>query len=102
MGAQQSPVRKVERVVHRPRRVIGRNVERLEVVEVVLDFGAGGDLEARTAKEGLDAQARLGDGVQTATLFAAPWERHIDPTRRETPLILESLELAASRLDRRL
>lgn len=45
MGPQQPPVREIEGVVHRPRRVVGGDVERLEVVEVVLDLRTGRDLE---------------------------------------------------------
>ena len=38
MRAQELAVRKEERVVHRARRMIQRNVERVEVVEIVFDF----------------------------------------------------------------
>ncbi len=37
--AQQAPVGEIEGVVHRPRRMIGRDVERLEIVEVIFDLG---------------------------------------------------------------
>ena len=70
--AQQPPVGEVEGVVHRPRRMIGGNVERLEVVEVVLDLRARGDIEAGTAEQRLDPQTRPGDRVQAAALLAAP------------------------------
>ena len=39
--------------------MIRRDVERFEVVEVVLDFRTRGDLEAGAAEQRLDAQPRL-------------------------------------------
>ena len=66
MRAQQPAVRKIERVVHRPRRVIRRDVQRLEIVEIVLDLGAGRDLEARLPEDPLDPQARARDGMHAA------------------------------------
>jgi hypothetical protein len=44
--AQEKPVVDEECVLHIPRRVIRRKVQRLEVVVVVLDVGAFGDAEA--------------------------------------------------------
>jgi hypothetical protein len=59
MRAQQPAILEVERVVHGARRMIGRNVQRFEIVEVVLDLGAFGDLEAGAPEDLLDAQPRL-------------------------------------------
>ena len=68
--AQQAPVGEVERVVHRPRRMIGGDVERFEVVEVVLDLRTRGHLEAGAPEQGLDAQARPGHRMQATGLLA--------------------------------
>ena len=55
--AQHVAALDVERVVHRARRMVLRHVERGEVVEVVLDLRAVGDLEAERAEQRLDALA---------------------------------------------
>ena len=51
MRAQQAAVAEIERVVHRPRRMVRREVQRLEVVPVVLDLGPVGDFEAAAAED---------------------------------------------------
>ena len=50
VGPEEEPVVEVEGVVHGPRRVVGGNVERLEVVEVVLDLGTFQDVEPEVAE----------------------------------------------------
>jgi hypothetical protein len=45
VGAQQGAAFQVKGVVHRTRRVIVRNVQRGEIVEIGLDFGAVGHHE---------------------------------------------------------
>ena len=47
-----STVLEIERVVHGARRMIGRHVQRGEIVEIVLDLRALGDLEARLRETG--------------------------------------------------
>jgi hypothetical protein len=61
--AQQSAIRKIERVVHGARRVIGGNVERLKIMEVVFDFGTGCNLETRVAKNAFNTQSRTSYGM---------------------------------------
>ena len=56
----------VQRVLHRARRVAGREVQRLEVVPVVLDLGAFGDLVAEADEHVLELAPALGDEVQVA------------------------------------
>src|SRR5512139_1097616 len=51
VGAQQFAALQIEGVVHRPCRMVFRNVERSEVVEIGLDFGAGRHLEADRAEQ---------------------------------------------------
>ena len=83
--AQQPAVREIERVVHRPRRMVRRDVERFEVVEVVLDLGPGGHVEARATEQRLDAQPRARHGMQPAALFAPPRQRDVDAPGSEAP-----------------
>ena len=66
MGPEQETVVEVEGVVHGPGRVVRGNVERFEVVEVVLDLGAFHDVEPEVAKEGLDPLQGPGDRVEAA------------------------------------
>ena len=65
-------------VVFGPGRVVRRKVERLEVVVVVLDLGALGNLEAHSAEEVLHALDGPGHGVQTAGALAAAGQRDVD------------------------
>ena len=78
MRAQQPPVGKIKRIVHRPRGVILRDVQRFEIMEVILDFRPRGHLKSRLRENALDPQSRAGDGMQTAGLLAAAGQRHID------------------------
>ena len=58
-----------EGVPHRPRRMGGRHVQRLEVVPVALGLGAFGDHEAEPDEDVLETLVRLGDEVRVP----APW-----------------------------
>src|ERR1700739_2478862 len=76
-----------------------RNVERGEVVEVVLDLRTRGDVEARAAEQRLDAQPRARHRVQPSRLLAPSRERDIDAAFDEPTLDVGALELRAARLD---
>ena len=97
------PSAKVEGVVHRARRMIRRDVERFEVVEVILDLRTCRDIEAGAAKQRLDAQPRLGDRMQAARLLA-PRPGSVTSMRPAASCRSMSAraERAAARLDRRL
>ncbi len=56
----------VEGVLHLARRVVGREVEQLEVVLVRLHLARAVDLEAHLAEDAVDLAQRLGGGVQAA------------------------------------
>ena len=60
----------VQRVLHRARRVAGREVQRLEVVPVVLDLGTLGDLVAEADEHVLELALALGDEVEVAAAGA--------------------------------
>ena len=65
--------RQVEGVLHLPRRMVGRDVERGEVVPVVLDVGTVGPGEAHLAEDGGELVHHLADRMQGALgLRAAP------------------------------
>ena len=83
MGTQQGAVVEVEGVLHRPGGMVGRDVERFEVVMVVLDLGTFHDVEADGAEEGFDAPAGQGQGVQPARGLTAPRQRHVDALLRQ-------------------
>jgi len=78
MSPQQPAVAKVKRVVHGPRRMIGRNVEGFEVVPVVFDFRTIFNREAGGAENLLDATAHACYGMQPPAGLAAPGQGDID------------------------
>ena len=61
----------IEGVVHLPRRMLGRDVEGGEVVEVVLDVRPLGDAEAHLAEDGDDLVDGLADGMEAALALPA-------------------------------
>ena len=95
----------VERVLHRPRRVVGRDVERREVVVVELDLGALDDVEAHAQEDVLDLAPGLGDQVQVAgRQRRVAGQRDVDAVLGQAALELGVLErgraLAEHRLER--
>ena len=54
MGTQQGMRVEIESVMHGPRRMMGGDVERLEVVEIVLDLRPFDDRETDLGKQRLD------------------------------------------------
>jgi hypothetical protein len=64
--------REVEGVVHRARRMVRREVQRLEVVEVVLDLRAVGELVAQAREDVGDALERLRDRMLRAQARPRP------------------------------
>ena len=74
----QEPVRvEIESIVHRPRRVIRGDIERLEIVIIVLDFGTVGDSEAHAREQCLEAFQRAHDRVRTTLPHTAPGQGHV-------------------------
>ena len=105
-----------EGVVHLPRRMAGREVERGEVVEVVLDVGTFSDGEAHVGEDGGEFLEHLHHGMQRADrlearrqgeVFAFGFEARIQRRRFEVGLarieccgeaILEAVEGGAGNL----
>ncbi len=78
MRAQQATVAEIERVVHGPRRVVRREIQRFEIVMVGLDLGAGCHVEAELGEDGDGPVHGQGHRVQAATFFAAPGQGDVD------------------------
>src|SRR3546814_6060711 len=78
MRAQQPAVAEVEGVVHRPRRVVRGEIQGLEVVPVVLDLRAVGQLVAQAAEDVGDALDRAADRMQAAARGVAAGQRDVD------------------------
>src|SRR5690606_30398065 len=78
VGAQQHVGVEVEGVVHGPGRVVAGNVERFEVMVVVLDFRTLGHAVADMGEELLDALLGAGHRVQAARGLAAARQGDVD------------------------
>ena len=78
--------------MHRPRRMVGGDVERLEVVPVVLDLGPALHREAGVAEQRLDAAPRAAHRMQAARLLAPARLRDVDAAGRELALEFGLLE----------
>jgi hypothetical protein len=96
--AQQRPLLavvgagEVERVVHLHRRVVGREVERAEVVPRVLGLGAHRDREAELAEDRADLLDHGRDRVHRAAPARARRHREVDPRRGPGGRALPRLE----------
>ncbi len=99
--AQQPMGVKIEGVVHRPRRMVRRNVERLEVVVVVLDFRAVGDVEAHAREQCFQAFERARDRMQSARTYTPPRQRDVNFFSCKLVRPRPHLELFAARRERR-
>ncbi len=98
VGAQQQARLEVERVVHGARRVILRDVQRREIVEVLFNFRARMHFESGLPKDVDHAAQRAGDRMQLARGQAAPRESHVDGLSREFGLDPCRLERGATHL----
>ena len=70
-GAPSGLLRQIEGVVHLARRMVRRDVEGGEIVEVVLDVRPFGDGEAHLAEDGDDLVDGLADRMDAALGFRA-------------------------------
>ena len=80
---QQVPAGEVERVVHRACRMVFRDIQRGEVVEIVFDLGSGPHAESRVTEDLLDPEPGAGDRMPSAESGTAAGQRDIDRIRRE-------------------
>ena len=63
LGTQNNVVRNIERILHVAGRVLGRQVQRFEIVVVCFDFGAAFDIKAQLFENRTDFFHGKGDGV---------------------------------------
>ena len=99
--------REVEGVGQHPRRVVGRVVQRGEVVVVELDLGALGHREAQAQEHVLDLAPGLGDQVQAPGAGRRiAGQRHVDGVAAQPVVQLRGLQrrraLGQQRLQRHL
>ena len=99
MGTQQQVLIEVEGIVHRPRRVMGGDVEGLEVVVVVLDLRALGDTEAGVGEQALDTQQGAGNRVQATAGLAASGQGNVHPLGLQPGLQGLALQRTAALVD---
>ena len=90
----------VEGVVHLPRRVLRRDVERREVVEVVLDVGPFDDPEAHVGEDRDQLVQHLADGVNGALRLGAGRQGDIHALRREALVQGGAFQRSAAHVDR--
>jgi hypothetical protein len=96
-GAPASP--QVERVHHLPRGMLGRDVERGEVVPVVLDVRPLGDRETHLAEDRGQLVDGLADRVHAAIGQRARRQRDVDALARQPRIQLGLGKADAPRLD---
>ena len=84
VGAEQVAAIEPEGILHVARGVVGRDVERVEVVEFRFDFGTIEHGETHGAEEILDLPLDLRDGVEAAGRDADGGDSEIHPFGIET------------------
>ena len=89
-----------ERVLHVARRMVGRNVERVEVVIFGLHFGAVEHREPERGEQIFDFALDLRDGMQAAAARAGRGQREIEPFGVEARAQRGFVELALAALER--
>jgi len=77
MGAQNGVFVDVESIVHRPRRMVRRDIEGFEIMVIIFDFRAIRDLETQLFKQCLDTHQRARNRMQSAGVLTAPGQCHI-------------------------
>ncbi len=100
MRAQQAPIRKIKGIVHGARRMILRDIQRFEIMKVILDFGSRDHLESGLGKDALDPQARARHRMHAARLLTAARQRHIDGALGKLPRHRRLLEADPMHLER--
>ena len=85
--------------MHGPRRVVGGDVEGLEVVVVVLHLRAFRHLETGIGEEVLDAPQGAGDGVQAPGALTTARQGDVDPLTRQAGTQGLPFQVGAAGLD---
>ena len=100
VGPQQASVGGPEGVLGVARGVLGREVERFEVVVVVLELGADGDVVAEAAEHVEQPVGHLGEQVVAAGRHPLPGKGEVDALRREASVERGALQSRLARFDR--
>src|SRR5262245_24803944 len=79
MSAEQHVVGDKKGVLHIPRWMILGNIQRFEIVVVILDIWPAGDLESHTPKDIDDLIHHKRQRVNSSALPTRPGKGHIDP-----------------------
>ena len=99
MRAQQHPAGQEKGVLHLARRMVGRKVERLEVVEVVLDVLGRGDLEAHRGEDVEHPLHHQGQRMEPAARDARAGQGHVEARLAERALQRGGAQALLERLD---
>ena len=93
--AQNIAVFHIKRILHGARGVVLRNIERLEIMEIVFDFGAVGHFKTDTVKQLHHALQGERHRMQAALSLAAPGQGHIQRLGSQLRLQLGCIERIA-------
>ena len=99
VGAQYVAVFHVKGVLHSARRMVGGNIQRLEIVKIVFDFRAVGHFKAHAVKQLDNALQGEGNRVQTAAALAAAGQSHIQGFGGQLGLQLGFVERIAAAIE---
>src|ERR1700744_4798848 len=105
MGAQEhaaaiGPGPQIEGVLHLARRMVWRDIEGGEVLEVVLDIRTFGDAETHLAENGDDLIDSLADRVQATFALGAWRQRQVDRFEGQPSVQGGLFEIALASTDR--
>src|SRR6516164_5590222 len=84
LAAAVGALAQIKRVLLLARGMLGRNVERSEVVKIVLDMRAFGDAEAHLAEDRHQLVDRLADGMDAAFRLGTHRQGDVDALAGET------------------
>ena len=93
LRAEEDVAVQEDRLPRRPRRVVGREVERVEVVVRRLDLAAVDDLVAEPEEDVLHLAPDLGDQVQVASLPSLARQRDVRDFLGQAPVEVGALQL---------
>jgi len=95
MSAQQACRVEIKRICHPPRRVMRGNIERLEVMVVILNLRTYRHIITNAGKQTLYALKRACHRVQATTLLPTPRQCYIDALSCQAGIQRFTLKLLA-------
>ncbi len=100
MSAQQVPGRQIKSVVHGTGRMIFRDIQCREVIEIIFDLRALADRKTGSAKDRFNTLQGQRNRMQTSGLLTAPRQAHIDGICSQRVAQRISLESRAMLIER--